>query len=144
MRFSIAAILIILVSGCGGGGVSNVVDNPVLDSLDDVKQCISEAIASVQVLTAPPPQPVDLADTSDQTPELQNAPPLPSALGALVRAAQQLLTTAAGKPNEADAQAILSAAQDLETKGKTGVAPASIEQGLQALLAKVNELRQKR
>jgi hypothetical protein len=144
MKFSLAAILVILTSGCGGGGVINVVDDPAQDALDDVKQSISEALASVQVLTAPPPQPVDLNDSIDLAPVQENAAPLPAALSALVRAAQQLVTTAAGKPNESDSQAILTAAQELESKAKTGVPPATIEQGLQALLAKVNELRQKR
>mgnify|MGYP001618074869 CR=1 FL=1 len=142
IRFTIVSIILLISAGCGGG-TSTVVDNPVQDSLDGMKDSLSEALASVEALTAPAPA----SALDGEIPEVaakEMVSSLADALSALVTAAQDVVNASVGTPIETDAKAILSAAQELETKAKSGVAPATIEQGLQALLTRVNELRQKR
>jgi len=137
MRIAIAVIMILLSAGCGSGPVM-VADDPVQDSLDGVKQCLSEAIESVQAITAPPPP------TGEEGEGADTVAPLPGALGALVRAAQDLVNESSGKPIDSDAKAILSNAKELERKANDPSSAREIESGLQQLLSRVNDLRMKR
>src|SRR5688572_24281687 len=100
MRFAIAAIILVLSAGCGRSTGTVVVDDPVQDSLEGVKECVREAIESVHAETAPP-------STDEDGESADIAAPLPAALGAVVRAAQDLVSAAAGKPTETGAKAIL-------------------------------------
>lgn len=148
MRIAIVAIILLLSAGCGRGSVQTVED-PAQDSLDGMKQCLSEALGSVRALTAPPPPPAATADPTDATASVDDSSepdmvaPLPAALRSVVAAAQDLVNASSGKPIEADAKGILSSAQELENKANNPSAVREIEQGLQQLLSKVKELRQK-
>ena len=135
-RSAIALIMLFLAAGCGRGSAS-AVEDPVQDSLDGMKQCLSEALNSVRALTQPPPKEYEEA-------EKKMVGPLPAALAAVVAAAKDLVDAAAGKPAEPDARAILSAAQELEAKARGASSAAAIEQGIQELRSKVAGLRAKR
>lgn len=135
-RFALASMILLLSTGCGSGA-RTVQDDPVQDVLQGMSECVREALDSANALTAPP-----AAEGEGGAEKI--VAPLPAALSTVVAAAQSLVTATAGKAMEPDAKAILSAAQELETKGKTSGSAAVIKQGLEELRSKLSALKGKR
>jgi hypothetical protein len=136
MPRAIAAIILLVLGGCSSE-ITTAVDDPALDALESVKECVTEALASARTITTPLAKDAE-GDEPDAT------APLPAALGALVKAATDFAAAAAGTPMKGDADGILSTARDLEGKSKSPSSAAEIERGLLQLLAQIAELRQKR
>ena len=131
-----ALVILLLSAGCSSGS-GTVLDDPVQDVLHGMSECVREALDSADALVAPP-----AADGEDGA--VKMVAPLPAALSTVVAAAQSLVTATAGKSMEPDAKAILNAAQELQTKGKTPGSAAVIKKGLEELRSKLSELKRMR
>jgi hypothetical protein len=126
-------MLILLAAGCGGGS-EMVADDPASDALDGLQECLSEALDSVRAPTAP---------REEEEQEEEKPAPLPAALASVVAAASEVVAATAGKPREAEAKAILSAAQQLQNQAKGGAPAGEIQRGLEALRSQVAALEAK-
>ena len=136
VQIALAGWLLVLIAGCGRG--SNLaVDDPLQDAIDGLRQSLAEALESVRVLTRPPPR------TDEEVVEQKTVAPLSAALGLVVVSAQEVVGAAAGQPMEPQAKAILSSAQELEAKGKSGASAVTIQQGIEQLRSELRELKQK-
>jgi len=143
LRTAVMSIACTVLLGCSGGGEVIVTGPKVGDVLAELEEIVADArgaIRSAQSAAANP-----RPRTEGDEPEELEKPELVirTAVQSVARTARQLAQTAAGRPAEADAKAILAEAEQLEKRLGANTSPAEVLQGLDLLSTMAAALRSK-